>query len=187
MKKIITLALLCACAGFGQLDVSVDEGPPRVGYTVYVPEYDVNDNPLYQCVTRSIRPTTTFRRSDSTITSITDSSNTATIVIPNHGLRPNNGITISGATVDSDLNGTYSVVAVSDANTFTITTASVTDAAYTESTLVITTTAPRTNQAIWSISKFTYNGTNFVIKQWAGGAPSNSAYSCDGRATLSYQ
>jgi hypothetical protein len=187
MKTLIMLALLCACPAFSQMDVSVDEGPPKVGYTVYLPDYDVNGNPLYQCTARSLQPSTTFRRSDSTITSITDSSNTATIVLPNHGLLPNNGITISGATVDTDLNGTYSVVSVSDANTFTITTASVTDAAYSESTLTITTTAPRTNQPIWAILRLTYSSANLVTKQWAGGTSSANARICANRASLSYQ
>lgn len=70
-----------------------------------------------------------------TVTSITDSSNTATIVFPvNHGLVNGDIIKISGATVDTDLNGNYSFTKTS-ATQGTVTSASVTDQAYTETTL----------------------------------------------------
>jgi hypothetical protein len=46
-------------------------------------------------------------------------------------------VKISGATVDTDVNGNYSVT-VTTTTVFTITSASVTDATYTESTLRVT-------------------------------------------------
>lgn len=72
------------------------------------------------------------------VTSITDSSNTATIVFPaSHGLITGDIIKISGATVDTDLNKNYTFTKV-DAVTGTVTSASVTDQAYTETTLRVT-------------------------------------------------
>jgi hypothetical protein len=74
-----------------------------------------------------------------TVTSITDATNTATVVFPDpHGLAVGDIIKVSGATVDTDLNGNYAVATVASATSITFTTANVTDAAYTETTLRIT-------------------------------------------------
>lgn len=71
------------------------------------------------------------------VTSITDSTNTATVITPgHHGLITGDIIEVYGATVDTDLN-CFAAVTVSDAHTFTFTSASVSDAAYTETTLRI--------------------------------------------------
>jgi len=71
------------------------------------------------------------------VTSITDAANTATVVTPeNHGLVTGDIIKVTGATVDTDLNGFYAVT-VTGVKGFTFTSANVTDAAYTEATLRI--------------------------------------------------
>ena len=121
--------------------------------------YDASSNLEYVCTARAVQATWQYTRADSTITNIVDSSNTATATVPNHGLSVGNLITVSGATVDTDLNGTYYVQTVTDANTFTFTSASVSDATYTDATLVISGTAARNTQPIWEIQKLIYSGT----------------------------
>ncbi len=102
-----------------------------------------------------------------------------------HGLAVNDRVTVSGATVDTDLNGVYAIVTVGSSTTFTITTVSVADATYTESTLKFTTTAPRTTLPIWGIQKFTYATSVLQATQWAGG--SSTGQVCADRATLQFQ
>lgn len=73
-----------------------------------------------------------------TVTSIVDLVNTATVTTTSpHGLVTGDIVKISGATVDTDLNGNYSVT-VSSTTVFTVTSASVSDATYTEATLRVT-------------------------------------------------
>lgn len=84
----------------------------------------------------------TAKVSDLTLTSIVNSGTTATITFhsTHYGtveLQAGDTITISGATVDTDLNGTYTVNSKTS-TTVTVTTASVTNATYTESTLTVT-------------------------------------------------
>lgn len=106
-----------------------------------------------------------------TLTSIVVSTNTGTATTSAaHGLLPGNLVTISGATVDAQLNGTYYIQTVGATTTFTITTASVSDATYNESTLVVSTASPRTTTPVWAIQKLSYDGSNNLIrKQWANG------------------
>ena len=73
------------------------------------------------------------------VTSIVDLSDAATVTTPvPHGLIVGDIVCISGATADTDLNGNYAVATVPTTTTFTIVTANVTDATYTEATLRIT-------------------------------------------------
>lgn len=75
-----------------------------------------------------------------TLTSIVVSTNVATATTgAAHGLVPGSQVTISGATVDTSLNATYTVLTTPAPTTLTFTTSSVSDATYTESTLVMTT------------------------------------------------
>ncbi len=77
------------------------------------------------------------------VTSMTDAANTCTVVTPeNHGLATGDTIKVTGATVDTALNGFYAVT-VTGVKGFTFTSAALADAAYTESTLRIT----KVNQA----------------------------------------
>ena len=138
--------------------------------------YDGSGNLEYVCTTSYPATRTVFSVAASTLTSIVDSSNTSTLTIPSHGLAVNNQITIAGAT-DTDLNTTFIVQTVSDANTITITTSSVTDTTYNEAALTVTTTAPRSSAAIWQITKFTYSGSSQIRKQ-----NSRPNQICDNRA-----
>jgi len=73
------------------------------------------------------------------VTSITNANPVGTIVFPKpHGLAVGDIVLISGATVDTDLNGQKIVLAITTDKIATITTASVTDQAYTEATLRVT-------------------------------------------------
>ena len=138
--------------------------------------YDGGGNLEYVCTTSYPATRTVFSVAASTLTSIVDSSNTSTLTIPSHGLAVNNQITIAGAT-DTDLNTTFIVQTVSDANTITITTSSVTDTTYNEAALTVTTNAPRSSAAIWQITKFTYSGSSQIRKQ-----NSRPNQICDNRA-----
>lgn len=74
-----------------------------------------------------------------TVTSIVDAANVSTVTTPTpHGLVVGDIVKVSGATGDTDLNANQSVVSVPTSTTFTIASASVTDATYTETTLRIT-------------------------------------------------
>lgn len=167
MIRLLIYALLFCAVGLAQQEVTLGNRPPRDPYTTRI-FYDASNNPEYICYAQAFPPvTSTYRRSDDTITSITDSSNTSTAVVPNHGLAPGNLITITGSTTETDLNGEFIVQTVTDANTFTFTTASVTDAAYTTSTIVIVTTAPRDTAPLWVIRKVSYSSNYPIREQWS--------------------
>lgn len=191
--KTLVLLTLCAISVLAQENgtpVSVVAFPPSqpekildysgsnliyIGYSSPVIDY-----------TR-ITGTSAFRwtRSASTLTSIVDSSNTATVTTSTaHGLQVGQLVTVSGATVDTDLNGTYYVQTVGSTTTFTITTSGVTDATYTESTLVVSTNAPLTTQPIWVIQKLSYDGSsNLVGVKCAFGSCRSYTSIWDNRAT----
>ena len=76
-----------------------------------------------------------FKRSDTTLTSIVVSSNVGTVTAPLHGRVVGELVHVTGATVDTDLNGLYVVQSVPGVNQFTINTTNVSNATYTESTL----------------------------------------------------
>jgi len=143
----------------------------------------------YSCRAKSQQPTATFIISGSTpfaLTSIVVLTNVGTVTtVSDNGLKVNDKIVISGATVDTDLNGTYKIATVTNSKVFTIVTVSVANATYTDTGLQFTTTAPRTTQPIWGIQKFTVSSSLVTQTQWANG--STTGQICDNRATLSYQ
>jgi hypothetical protein len=139
-------------------------------------------NMEYVCYARTPQPAFTWSISAGTMTNIVDAANTATVTIGSaHGLALGNGVTVSGASSDPDLNGTYLVQSIISPTQFTITTANVTDATYAVTSITVSTTAPRSSAPIWAIQKMTYSGDNMIMKQWAGGAPSVK-WACDNRA-----
>ncbi len=182
MKPILALVILCvsAVAQDGP-NTSQTAGPPVRAATSLL-FYDGSGNVIYRCRAWSTQNTSTFARSDSSLTSIVVLTNVGTVTTAAaHGLQVNNSITISGATVDTDLNGTYVIATVPSTTTFTIATASVANATYTESTLQFTTRAPRTSAPIWEIDKFTVTGSNTTAIQSSGGVSTLNAI-CDNRA-----
>jgi hypothetical protein len=73
-----------------------------------------------------------------TLTSIAVSSNVATATIPvAHYMVTGDRVTVSGATVDTDLNGIYPIASTPTPTTFTFATTSVADATYTDAALAI--------------------------------------------------
>jgi len=127
--------------------------------------YDGSSNPEYLCIAAGYQPTYKYQIALGNLTNLIDATNTGTVTAANHGLAVGNLVTITGATTDTDLNASYYVQTVADANTFTITTASVTDATYTDAAMVISTNAPRNTASIWNIIKFTYSGSSVATTQ----------------------
>jgi hypothetical protein len=82
-----------------------------------------------------------YRRNDATLTSIVVAANVATATTAAaHGLWIGQKVTIAGATVDTDLNGGYTIASTPTSTTFTFATVSVANATYTEATLVASVT-----------------------------------------------
>ncbi len=161
--------------------VNQSEGPPHKGSTFR--GFYTGTLLDYSCYADAVQPAYSFKRTDSTLTNIIDAANVASVTAPAHGLAVGNAVTVSGATIDTDLNGTYYVLTIVSADEFTFVSASVSDATYTEATLTVTTTAPRTSARQWAIQKMSYDGANnLVLKQWANGTP-GSKNICDDRAT----
>jgi len=155
---------------------------------------DGSNNYEYECVANATVGTTRFGRAGSTsgpplpggtittLTSIVVSSNTATANITAHGLRVGARITVSGATVDEDLNASYLIATVPGANSFTFTTANVSNATYNEATLVLSTTVPRSNANVWAVLKRFYTAAYLDREAWAYGSAAKDK-ACDSKAT----
>ncbi len=187
--KTLLIALL-AMSIYGQEGTPVNNSisAPLAAYTNL---YFYSGTDLqYACRAKSLQPTATFIIAGSTpfaLTSIVVSTNVGTVTtVSDNGLKVNDKIVVSGATVDTDLNGTYKIATVTNSKVFTIATVAVADATYNEATLKFTTTAPRTTLPIWSIQKFTVVASLITASQWANGT-SGTSQICDNRATLSYQ
>ena len=166
-------------------------GPPQFGWSKLYFYSGVNIE--YVCMARSAKAEASLA-----VTQIVDAANTATVTTAAaHGLNVGNEVIIAGVTGDTDLNGRYVIQTAATTTTFTVTSASVTDATYNNAGITAATTAPRTTQAIWSVLKRFYDGSgNLIREQWAV-RPASSATStsvgtasaqniCDDRATLAY-
>jgi hypothetical protein len=105
------------------------------------------------------------------LTSIAVASNVGTVTtVAAHGLLPGNLVTVSGGTVDTDINSTYYVQSVPSTTTFTITTSLVSDGTYNNGALTVSGSAPLLTKPIWSIQHLNYDGSNNLTSvQWAGG------------------
>jgi hypothetical protein len=198
MRKLASaLAALCACA-YSQStpQVTITETPASIA-TEVLNYRDGSGNTEYVCIalgrnvqatwTRSaassVQPSTPAAVGQGTLTSIVDSASTSTVTTSvAHGLSVGQWITISGATVDTDLNGEYKIATAPSSTTFTITTANVTDATYNESTLQFSSTAPRTNANVWSIQRLYYTSNSFDRSIWAKGSTAADK-PCDSRTT----
>lgn len=196
MKKL-AIGLLATLSLYGQTSptVALSKGNPDAAYTVL--NYYTGTYLTYICKTPAFRQQATYTWAitpgvgQGTLTNVVVAANVGTVTTSAaHGLAVGNKVTIAGATVDTDLNGSYYVQTVGSTTTFTITTASVANATYTDSGMSLYTTAPRTTAAIWSVEKFTYDGSNnLVADQFAVGNVTGGvgtvAYSfiCDNRAT----
>lgn len=194
--RLITIALFVCLSVYAQSTVNVRaSGRPSIEGTEDLGYRDGSGNQEYLCTADSPSNTTVFTRDGSgaqpasfsttivTITNIVVSGSTATATFSgDHGLRPANWITLSGATVDADLNGSYKVATAGSSTTLTFTVANVTATTYTDATLRITTTAPRSNARVWSIQRMYYTGSSWDRSAWAQGDPQFKG-SCDNRTT----
>lgn len=152
---------------------------------------DGSNNMEYVCKALSNQPTYTWTGS-SMITSLTDSASTATIVFAAaHGLQNGNRIYVQGMTSSGTTglnNSTGYIVTVTNSTTVTITTSGITDGAYTPSTdpsMAFWSTAPRTNAAIWTISKYFWT-TTYLDRISNVEGSLNTGYACDSRTTYAY-
>lgn len=192
MKRVIIALALCACASAQNTSVRTSDRPAQEGNELLVYR-DGGSNVEYLCyadspnatsifavtASGSVQPNTTIAIAN--ITSIVVSTNTATLTTTQaHGLRVGARITVSGATVDTDLNGAYTVATVGSGTTLTFTTASVANATYNEATLLVRTNAPRSNSKVWSIQRNFYTSTSFDRAVWAWGSPA-AEFACDSR------
>lgn len=212
MKFLIVLLIPVALMGQQPQPVTItNNAVPPVSQLYF---YDANNNLQYVCSAPNVGVYTWAVTPDSTqgtLTSIAVSTNVGTATTAaNHGLQIGNVVTVAGSTTVA-LNGNYQIKTVPSATTFTITTSGVADATYNTAALTLSSTAPRSNSstlnASWSVQKFSYYGvsgaacpvgvsgpTNSLCSiQWAlnttSGVGGSKAYafSCDARATLSYQ
>lgn len=180
MKSLVLC--LIASAVWGQTIVNPTQGPPPDAFTTLL-YYDGSNNVEYACKAKAIQPSFSWTRSATTLTNIIVATNVGTATTSSaHGLAVGNPVTVSGATVDTDLNGTYYVQTIGSSTTFTITTASVADATYNESTLAVATVAPRTTAAVWDIVHYNYTTSYVSAIQKAGGKAGLNSI-CANRAT----
>ncbi len=190
-KVLIVIALLAAIASAQQSD------PGQFPNTTILPFDYATGGPQFFCYTTphgpwnngSVPATFTWTKAATTLTNIVVLTNTATATTSAaHGLAIGNRVTVAGVLVDPDLNGSYVILTVPTSTTFTFTTASVSNATYVDATMTLSSTAPRTTVAIWSIEALTYDSSNNLSAVlWAGGNKRTYTNICANRATLSYQ
>jgi hypothetical protein len=159
--------------------ISVSIGPPNEAWITVNGYSGTPGNLLYTGQARASQPNPVTL----TIASVS-AANPAELTSTAHGLANDSPVTISGATGDwAALNGTRAVT-VTAADTFTV---AVDSSGFSGSfDGVVTTTAPRTNAAVWSIQKFTYDGSNQLTRSaWADGTPSPTK-AWDSRTTYAY-
>lgn len=174
-----------------QVQVEVSEGFPQwVPYTSLLFR-DGSNNTEYICKAPAVQASFSWTRAATTLTNIVVATNVGTATTSTaHGLAVGNLVQVSGATVDTDLNGFYPIVSVGSTTTFTITTASVADATYTETPLRLSTTAARTTATIWAIQKLYYTTTYVDRVSYAVGnglLPGTYNFACGSRTTYAYQ
>lgn len=186
MLKAIALALTCAFMTFAQVQdgPSVTIGQLPNGKTATVLGFFPSATTNYFCTAQTVQPTYTASVAGGTMTNIVDSGTTATVNWTAHGLAVGNRVVVAGAT-DTDLNGAYIIATVPDANSFTYTSANVTDATYTTG-VTVATTAPRTSAAIWSVVRMTFDGSGNLTAKQNSVRTSSTSLVCDDRATLAY-
>lgn len=180
----LAATLLFAAAAFGQSGSPVNQvADPPASAVIQQFFYDGSNNLNYICWARQFQPNaTSVMRSDSSLTNIVVASNVGTVTTANpHGLYVGARVTLTGATVDTDLNGVYKVATVGSTTTYTITTINVSNATYNESTLAISTNSPLLTSTVWAIEALTYNGSNFVTGKFWGGAATSYTLACTAR------
>jgi hypothetical protein len=133
--------------------------------------YDSEGRQEYIGYAAPVQPIYEWSIGNSRLTSIVVSANVGTVNFSSaHGLNVGARVAFSGATVDTDLNGSYVVVSIPDATSLTVATVSVGNATYTDATLSVTTSCPRTNDLCWAIMRIFYNSLGQQSRiTWAEG------------------
>jgi len=185
MRKLIGLLLLAGMAWAQAPSVRIDENPSKAKF------YNGSDKLEYVCSAKpSAARALTWSIDASTLTSIVDASDTATVnTVAAHGIQKGDNITISGETGDTDLNGPYEVQTTPTATSFTITTVDVTDATYNASGLQVDTTNPviPLTDAVWAIERRVLDASGNEIRViWADGNE-NLDNICASRTSLAYR
>lgn len=139
--------------------VRISSGPNDKQYTKRL-DYDGSGRIIYRGFAARNQPEYSWTVTSGRLVSIVVSGSTATVnTSAAHGM-PSSGasVTISGVTADTDLNGTYFLQSTPTTTSFTVTVSSVTAGTYNNSTAAVTTTAPRSNDDVWLIERFLYDG-----------------------------
>lgn len=146
--------------------------------------YDGSSNLTYICEALQRQATaTTVTKAATTLINIVVSTNVATVTTSSaHKLYPGARVTVTGATVDTDLNASYVVLTVGSTTTYTFATVAVADATYTDAGLVISTNNPLTSASVWAIQIQTYISTT-MAGQYMAGASRGFGLSCDSRTS----
>lgn len=173
---LLLLLSLLSSTGHGQ---TIPSSPPQIAEEVLYFR-DGSNNIEYRCYALVRQPVTTiFHRTAASstaplggtpanLTSIAVATNVGTATTSAaHGLRVGQLVTVTGATVDTDLNGTYRIATVPLTTTFTFTTVNVANATYNEATLYIATDYTRDSQTVWAIQK-QYHTTTFIDRSTWG-------------------
>lgn len=190
--RTLTILFLSIAGLFAQTspEYTPSIAPPVTPYTS-VFYRDGSNNTEYICKALSNQPVYVWYAAGGTpvLTSVVDSANTATVTTAAaHGLLAGNSVQIFSATSDLDLNGSYVVATVPSDNTFTITTANVTDGTYNGASdpgMKMSTTSPRTTASIWSIQRIFYTTTYIDRTAWAGSTTATTNI-CASRSSYAY-
>ena len=158
--------------------------------------YDGSSNLQYVCYAQPIQ--SSFRYAPTwaitptgnqlTLTSIVVATNVATATVSGSTikLQVGNKITVAGSPTAA-VNGSFIVASTPSSTTITYAD-TVADGTYNTAAITLSSTAPRSDDPVWSILKMTYNGSNLLTNlQWADGSSGNYGHSCDARATQVYQ
>jgi len=180
MLKLLITAALLATASFAQ-NCSM-AAPMNSTACTQIMAYDGSNNLTYACRARSVQPSPS-------VLSISAGSNASpvSLTITGHGFNTNQLplVTISGGTGNwAAVNGTWTAT-ITGANTLTIPVNSGAFGAVT-GTLILTTYAPRTTQSVWSVAKYSYDGSNNLTNVFYVGGSTSERNTCSGAPT-SYQ
>lgn len=191
--KTICLFVAFMVAAFAQDSgtVNVSQGPPQRGFSQHF-FYDAGGRVEYVCYAESSAKLATFV--------VTAATNATPIVVTTdvaHGLADGAVVTIFNGLGNTAVNGSFQV-AVASSTTLQLknrtTGANIAgNGTYSASTAVLQTSAPRTNEPIWAIQKYIYNGSGVLQRiVWIEGTTTANSTSatgkvCDNRANYGAQ
>lgn len=198
-RAVVFFVALAALTGLSLFSQQTGQPVGVVQFPTQAPtrfmDYAGGSNLTYLCLAPSINQTShpeyyTYSLSVTagTLTSIVVSADVGTVTTASaHGLMIGQKTTVSGSTT-SALNAVYTVATIPSATTFTIATSGVGDATYNNGALTLSGEVPLLTSPIWSVQKFTYDGSNNLTgTQCANGSCQAMTNKCSDRATLAYK